>query len=221
MASSSRTITSERLRSRTRTDEKSSSGTEGNERLTSIAGALLFVLLAAEGVTVLSVKSLFTAHAFIGVMLIGPLSIKLGSTGYRFFRYYTGSEAYRWKGAPQPVLRILAPVLVASTLALFGTGIALLVMGPNAGHSLIGLHRASFIIWFGVAAVHVVYYMWRVPGVVVRDSSAVGRLRAPGAPLRLAIAGAGLALGVAAAVAFLPAMSTWSTWFHLFHHFRR
>ncbi len=221
MASSSRTITADRLRSRTPDDQKSTGGTEGNERLTSIAGALIFVLLAAEGVTILSVRSLFTAHAFIGVMLIGPLSVKLGSTGYRFFRYYTGSEPYRWKGPPQPVLRILAPVLAASTLAVIGTGVALLVAGPNAGRSLIGLHKASFIIWFGVASVHIVYYMWRVPGVVLRDWSGAARLQAAGASLRLAIAGAGLALGVVAAVAFLPAMSTWTSWFHLFHHFER
>ena len=214
---SSRVIVSDRLRSRTGDAEKPSAGAEGNERLTSIAGALLFVLLAAEGVTILSVRSLFTAHAFIGVLLIGPLSIKFGSTGYRFFRYYTGSEAYHRKGPPQLVLRILAPILVASTVALFGTGIALLVLGPNAGHSLIGLHKASFVIWFIVATVHVVYYVWRVPGIVSRDWL-VDRLHAPGAWQRLAIAGAGLTLGVVAAVAFLPAMNTWSTWFHLFHH---
>lgn len=216
-------MVSERLRTRTATDEKSAAGPEGNERLTSMAGALLFVLLAAEGVTILSVRSLFTLHAFIGVMLIGPLSIKLGSTGYRFFRYYTGDEAYHRKGPPQPVLRILAPILVAATLALFGTGIALLVLGPHAGHSLIGLHKASFLIWFAVATVHVVYYVWRVPGVVSRDWLGRNRLHARGAWMRLGIAGAGLALGVAAAVAFLPAMSTWHTWFQLreFNHFGR
>ncbi len=56
--------------------------------------------------------------------------LKLGSTGYRFARYYTGNPAYVQKGPPPLALRLLAPGVVLTTLALFGTGIALLFAGP-------------------------------------------------------------------------------------------
>ncbi len=41
---------------------------------------------------------LLVAHMFIGLVLIPPVLLKLGSTGYRFARYYTGAPAYRAKG---------------------------------------------------------------------------------------------------------------------------
>jgi hypothetical protein len=64
----------------------------GNERLTAMTGAVLLGLLAAEGVTILFKRQMLTAHFFIGMLLIGPVLLKIGSTGYRFARYYTGSE---------------------------------------------------------------------------------------------------------------------------------
>ena len=49
----------------------------------------------------------------------------MGSTAYRFVRYYTHDEPYLRRGLPPTVLRFLAPGVVLTTLALFGTGIAL------------------------------------------------------------------------------------------------
>ena len=86
------------------TDEQS---VAGNSRLTAGAGALIFVLLAAEGVTILSVRGLLNAHVFIGMLLIPPVLVKTASTGWRFYRYYTGSPAYVRKGPPPPLLRLL------------------------------------------------------------------------------------------------------------------
>ena len=40
-------------------------------------------------------------------------------------RYYTRNEDYRLKGAPQVVMRLLAPLLVAFTMLLFGSGVAM------------------------------------------------------------------------------------------------
>ena len=37
----------------------------------------------------------------MGILLAGPVSLKLGATGYRFARYYSGHRAYRCKGAPK------------------------------------------------------------------------------------------------------------------------
>ena len=59
------------------------------------AGALLFVLLAVLGVTILRIGQLMWLHLFLGLLLIGPLALKLASTGYRFARYYTGQPSYR------------------------------------------------------------------------------------------------------------------------------
>src|ERR1700686_701871 len=70
-------------------------GTTGNERLTAVTGAVLLALLAVLGVTIIQIKQLLWLHLFLGMLLIGPLALKLGSTGYRFARYYTGSPTYR------------------------------------------------------------------------------------------------------------------------------
>ena len=70
-------------------------GAEGNERLTAMTGALLLVLLAAEGITIVSVRQLLSWHFFLGMLLVGPVLLKLGSTSYRFVRYYTRSEERR------------------------------------------------------------------------------------------------------------------------------
>jgi hypothetical protein len=49
-----------------------SGGVEGNERLTATAAVALLVLLAIEGVTILSIRSLLSMHVFVGIMLIPP-----------------------------------------------------------------------------------------------------------------------------------------------------
>ena len=41
-------------------------GTDGNERLTSMAGAILIVLLAVLGVTILRIGQLIWVHLFVG-----------------------------------------------------------------------------------------------------------------------------------------------------------
>src|SRR5436305_7782820 len=81
--------------------------TAGNERLTATTAVVLLVLLAAEGVTILSIQPLLSAHIVIGLLLIPPVALKLGSTGYRFVRYYAGDAAYVEKGPPRVVMRLL------------------------------------------------------------------------------------------------------------------
>ena len=70
--------------------------------------------------------------------------LKLASTGYRFTRYYVATAAYRLKGPPHVLLRGLAPVLVATTLAVFATGVLLLVDGPGSRDQLLLWHKVSF-----------------------------------------------------------------------------
>lgn len=52
----------------------------GNEKLTAIAGAVLLILFSAEVITTLLMGSLFGLHFFLGMVLIGPVCVKIGST---------------------------------------------------------------------------------------------------------------------------------------------
>ena len=193
-----------------------SGGVDGNERLTAASGAMLFLLLAAEGVTVLFVRPLLSAHVFIGMLLIPPVALKLGSTGWRFVRYYAGGREYRAKGAPLLALRMLAPLVVASTLALFGTGVALLVVGPGPG-VVLGLHKASFVVWLAATGIHVLAYLWRVPGLVAADWRPAGAAAAVGGSFvrRTVLAGA-LVAGAILAVATVRYAQPWVQWAALF-----
>ena len=106
-------------------------GVTGNTRLTSATGLVLLILLAVEGVTILSVRQMITLHVFVGIMLLGPVLLKTGSTVYRFARYYSGAPTYQKKGPPHPLLRVLGPFVILSSLALLGSGIALIVVGTQ------------------------------------------------------------------------------------------
>ena len=146
----------------------SSGGAEGNERLTAATGAVLLVLFAVEGFTILSIHQLITLHFFLGMLLIGPVALKAGSVCYRFARYYTGAAEYRRKGPPAPLLRVLGPVVLATSLGVLGTGVMLAVDEPATGPWLL-LHKACFILWFGAMTIHVLAYVWRLPGLIGAD----------------------------------------------------
>ena len=88
-------------------------GSAGNEQLTAVVATLLLLLLAIEGATILRVRSLLTVHAFVGMLLIPVLALKLASTGWRMLSYYRGTDEYVRRGPPHVLLRVLvAPVTV-------------------------------------------------------------------------------------------------------------
>ena len=148
-------------------------GAEGNERLTVMTGAVLLILLAAEGFTILRLGRLLTLHFFIGMLLLGPVALKAGSVTYRFYRYYTGNVPYRRKGPPAPLLRLLGPCLMLLTAGVFGSGIMLAVIGPSGRHPWLLLHKASFILWFGAMAIHVLAYLPRLPRLLYAEARGV------------------------------------------------
>ena len=146
--------------------------TAGNERLTATTATVLLVLLAVEGVTILSVRQMLSVHIVVGLLLIPPVALKLASTGYRFARYYLGDTAYIVKGPPHLAMRVLAPVLVVSTLTVLGTGVALLALGPAHHRDVVlGLHKASFLVWFVLMSVHVLVYAPRLPRAVLSSQA--------------------------------------------------
>ncbi len=194
-------------------DAIDTSDTESNGRLTALSGIVLFVLLAALGLTIVGIHLLVSAHAFLGMLLLGPLTVKLGSTGWRFYRYYRGDPAYGLAGPPHPLLRVLAPFLVLTTLGVFGTGVALLAVKPGTGSTLVTLHKASFILWFGLTTIHVLAYLQRAAVRTAADLSGQG----PAAVVarrrwRLGVLGASLLVGVVLGVAGLGWIHPWAHW---------
>jgi hypothetical protein len=168
----------------------------GNEQLTAVAGILLIVFLAVEGATLLDLGALLTVHAFVGMFLLPILALKIGSTGWRMASYYLGREEYVRRGPPAFPLRVIvAPVVIASTLALFGTGIYLLAVNEVQG-TAVGLHKASFVVWLVATSVHVLARL-------VRMAEAL-RARHSGLALRLGLAAVTLVAATAVATATLP-----------------
>ena len=158
----------EALESPSRGDVRAT-GVEGNARLTSSAAVLLLILLAAEGLTLPAIHTLLRPHVYIGFALIPPVALKLGSTLYRFTRYYTRSPGYREKGPPPAVLRALGPVVVLSTVLLLASGVALLFFTGSWQQRMLTLHKASFILWFAAMTVHVVAHVIETAQLAPRD----------------------------------------------------
>ena len=138
---------------------------------------MLLVLLAVEGYTILRIGRLLTLHVFLGMLLLGPVTLKAGSVLYRFARYYAGSEPYRRKGPPAPLLRVIGPINMLLTACVFGTGVMLAVTGPNyysgGATGWLQLHRLSFIAWLFFMAIHVLAYVWRLPTILAAEARGV------------------------------------------------
>jgi hypothetical protein len=186
-------------------------GTTGNELLSTATGAALLVLLAVLGVTIIRIGQLLWLHLFLGMLLIGPLALKLASTGYRFARYYSGSETYRRKGPPPVALRVMGPIVVASTLIVFASGVALLFAGPSSRDTLLPIHKLTFFVWLAFMGLHVLIHL---PSVMPALRSDYGRTAGLSSDVTgrsgrtLALAGA-LVGGLVLAVLVIPEFAPW------------
>jgi hypothetical protein len=180
----------------TRLERLFAGGSSANEQLTAIVAAILILLLAIEGATLLNLTYLLTVHAFVGMLLIPVVVLKAASTGWRMLRYYRHAEEYVLRGPPHVALRVLvSPVLVLSTLVLFATGVVLLVRGEIQG-TMVGLHKASFIVWIGAAGIHVLVHALELPRAL--------RRRLPGLATRIAVVAVTVTAGALLAVETLP-----------------
>ena len=185
-------------------------GVVANARLTGGVAVALLVLLAAEGATIPFIGPLLGPHIFIGMLLIPPVLLKLGTTGYRFARYYTGNPAYVHKGPPHTALRLLAPGVVLTSLALFGTGVALLVAGPPS-ETLIFAHKLSFVAWVALMTLHVLGHLLELPGLALPDWRRAGppQTRLAGAGLRAFSLATALLAGLALALLTFSSAGAW------------
>jgi hypothetical protein len=190
-------------------------GPEGNERLTSTVGLVLVGLLVVEAATTLSLSSFLPVHIFLGLLLIPPIALKLGTTGWRFASYYLRRSEYRAKGPPPLGLRLLAPPLVLATVVLFGTGVAFLVVGHGGG-LLLTVHAASFVVWGVLVSVHVLAYLARVARHGLADWRP-GKPWAGASVRRWTVVGALLA-GVLVGLATYSAQTGWLAHRHHRHH---
>jgi len=194
-------------------------GTEGNELLTNATGAILILLLAVLGVTIVRLHQLIWVHLFVGVLLIPPVILKMSSTGYRFMRYYTGESTYTAKGPPPTALRLLAPLLVLLTVIVFTTGVVLLLAGPGSRQPWFMIHKVSFFGWLAVTAIHVLAHIQELPAALRADYDRPElREDVPGrSGRRMALAGA-IVLGVVVAVIAIPQFGVWVNGMSFLHH---
>jgi hypothetical protein len=195
-------------------------GTAGNELLTTAAGAVLLVLLAVLGVTIIRIGQLLWLHLFLGMLLIGPLALKLASTGYRFARYYSGEATYRRQGPPAVLPRVMGPFVVLSTLIVFATGVGLLFAGPSSRDTLLPIHKVTFFVWLAFMGLHVLVHL---PSIVPALRTDYGRGTHPTSDVtgrsgrKLALGGA-LVGGVVLAVLVIPEFAAWAHASGHLHH---
>ena len=148
---------------------------------------------------------------FLGILLIPPIALKMASTGYRFVRYYTSNLRYRSKGAPPAILRLIAPIVVASTMVVFASGVALLLLGPSSRGSLLLIHKASFFVWIAVTAIHVLGHLSDLPQALKTKHELQRELDGYGtgsAGRILSLSGA-LVAGVVLAILYVPQFGPW------------
>lgn len=183
----------------------------GNARITGALGAVIFVLLFFEGLTILRVQSLMWLHSFLGIVLLSFVVAKIASTSYRFFRYYSGQRDSVAKGPPPAPLRVLGPVVTVATVAILATGIGALVARHT--HWIQFAHKASFVVWFAAMTLHVLGHALETPTLAFADRRRAGRAEAPGASVRVALLAFALVVGLVLAVLPLP-------WAHQWEHLR-
>jgi hypothetical protein len=177
-------------------------GAEGNERLIAWGGAALFVGFGFEGLTLLTgVKDHLKLHMLIGIALLIPTGIKVAATVYRFAKYYLKSPDYVRKGPPQLVLRIIAPFLVMNTAFILLSGI-LIPLAGSSRHLIEGLHKLSLWTWLLLAGIHVLWYLWRVPRLMIADLAGRGTTYGAAIQRITVVAGGGIAGCVLAVALF-------------------
>lgn len=191
-------------------------GPAGNAHLTAWTGVVLLPLVLAELVTLLDVTGLVGWHVALGTALVPVALLKTGSTAWRMLRYYAGQREYRSAGPPPTLLRWLGPLVVASTLGVLGSGVALVIVGPQASQAslvqllgrrvdLLTVHKALFLAFGAAVGLHV----------VARAAPAAQLTRGrngvpvPGRLLRGAVLAAVLAVAGWAAAALLPLAGAW------------
>jgi hypothetical protein len=201
-------------------------GPAGNARLTAWTGAVLLVLFLVELATLLDVSGLISWHIVVGTLLVPPALLKTGSTGWRIVRYYTRREPYMTAGPPPMFLRVLGPLVVFFTMAVLGSGLALVALGPDASRqpflqllgytvSALTVHQGTFVLWAVVTGIHTLGRLIPAYQIITRQDQTTSTV--PGRASRIGVLTITLAAAGVAAALVLGLSSSWSTG-TAFHH---
>lgn len=175
-----------------------------------MTGTVLLVLFLAECLTLLDLGNLLTLHFFLGFLLLGPVSLKICSTLWRFTRYYTGSAAYVRKGPPHPVQRVTGPFVILTTVAVLGTGVILAFQSPGpSGWQWHQLHREAFLVWVAVMLIHLASYVPKLPRLLARRPSERARAMLAASLTRWLLLAGSLAAGVVLALVTYHLAGSW------------
>ena len=170
---------------------------------------MLAPVLVEIATVLLGVHTFMSWHVFVGLALIPVVVIKLATTGWRFARYYTRSRAYVEHGPPQLAMRLLAPLFVAATLVLFGSGVT---MGFLHGHALQiarNLHGPASVVWLLLLGIHVLVYLGRALRRTADDVLPADRAPVRGKSARLYGLAAAVVCGLLLGGALVPAQHRW------------
>jgi hypothetical protein len=195
-------------------------GPAGNARLTAWTGVLLFVLFVAELITLIDVRQLISWHLVIGTLLVPPALLKTGTTGWRIVGYYSGRRPYRDAGPPPMLLRILGPLVVAGTLAVLGSGLVLILLGPDTSRrtlltvlgqriDTVTIHQATFAVWAVVTGLHVLARL--IPAVRLTVAPASADAPVPGRAGRVGALILSVSVAAVSAALVLSAAGAWRT----------
>lgn len=193
-------------------------GPAGNARLTAWLGLVLLALFLVETATLLDLQGLIDVHLLVGGALVALALFKTGTTGWRIVRYYLGSTAYRQAGPPPLALRLLGPLVVLTSLALLGTGLALTAVGRDAGRnsfftfagfgvSTLTLHQGAFAAWLVITGLHVLGRTMSSWQLVRRRRRTAARL--PGRRARATVIALSLARSAVVGVAVMQLSGSW------------
>jgi hypothetical protein len=177
---------------------------------------VLLVLFVVELATLLDLRPLLDWHVVVGVLLVPPALVKTASTGWRIVCFYAHRAAYRAAGPPPMLLRLLGPLVVLCTLAVLGTGLALVAVGPPGGSTpflfalgfgvdVLFLHKVTFVLWAVVTGIHALGRL--VPAVRIMTA---GR-GVPGRVGRVAVQVLSVLVAVAAPVIVLRLSGAWTS----------
>ncbi len=174
-----------------------------------MTGAVLLVLFVAECLTLLQFGRLLTLHVFLGMLLIGPVGLKIGSTLWRFTRYYTGAAAYVRRGPPAPLQRVTGPFVILTTVVVLGSGVMLVVEGNGPGSfTWSQLHHLGFLAWALVMLIHLCSYAPKLPGMLSGSAEHTRQVLAA-RPTRWLLLCGSLAAGLGLALATYHLAAPW------------
>jgi hypothetical protein len=185
-----------------------------NSRITTMLGGLLFVLLAIEGASIVFIHAYLPMHIFFGMLLVPPILLKIGTTMYKAAKYYGGSPGYKRNGPPPIILRMLGPVVIVLTVIVMVTGIALLIAPVSMRETLFFLHRASFVLWFGAMALHVLGHLKETLIVNVQEWTAATLKKIPGSAFRKGLIIFCVIVGLPLAFWMVAKTPAWLHWFY-------